>query len=211
MPDRSASHWKRTYAERRIGELSWTESVPAMSLELIAQAGLASDAAIIDVGGGASRLAAELLGLGHSDVTVADISAKALDLAKADLGEDADRVTWVEADVRFHDFGRRFDLWHDRAVFHFMVDAADRDRYLAVLSRSLRPGGHLILATFGPDGPTECSGLPVARYRAEEISSVLGEDYELLSSQLIEHRTPSGRTQQFTYAHLRRRGTPGSG
>lgn len=204
MTDRSASHWERTYAERQIGDLSWTEAVPVMSLELIAQAGLTSDAAIIDVGGGASRLAGELLRLGHSDITVADISGEALERAKADLGENADRVEWVEADVRDHDFSRRFDLWHDRAVFHFMVDAADRGRYLAVLDRSLRPGGHLILATFGPDGPTMCSGLPVARYGAEEIAGVLGDGYELRSSQLVEHRTPSGNSQQFSYAHLRR-------
>lgn len=187
-----------------MGELSWTEAVPAMSLELIAQTGLTFDAAIVDVGGGASRLAAELLELGHSDITVADISGEALDRAKADLGEDADRVTWIEADVRDHDFGRSFDLWHDRAVFHFMVDVSDRDGYLATLRRSLRPGGHVILATFGPEGPTECSGLPVKRYDAEAISGALGREFELVSSRLKVHRTPSGRSQQFIYVHIRR-------
>jgi SAM-dependent methyltransferase len=204
MPDQSADHWKRAYAERQIGDLSWTEAAPTLSLELIAQSRLASDAAIIDVGGGASRLAAELLRLGHSDITVADISGEALDTAKADLGENADRVTWIEADVRVDDFGRRFDLWHDRAVFHFMVDAADRDGYLGNLRRALRPAGHLIFATFGPEGPTQCSGLPVERYDAKTLSQSLGEEFELVSSQLKEHRTPSGRSQQFLYAHMRR-------
>jgi SAM-dependent methyltransferase len=205
MPDEATAHWQRTYAKRGVEELSWTEPVPTTSLALIGEADLPSDAAIIDIGGGASRLAAELLGRGHSDVTVADISAQALDRARADLGDAAGRVTWVEADVRDHDFGRRFDLWHDRAVFHFMVDAADRDAYLSTLNRTLRPDGHLILATFGPDGPAECSGLPVDRYDAEEIACLLGDGHELLSSKLVEHRTPSGESQQFMYAHFRRR------
>lgn len=130
MPDEKAAHWRRTYAERSTEELSWTEPVPDASLALIGEAGLPLNAAILDVGGGASRLAAELLGRGYSDVMVADISAEALERAKVDLGEAAGRVTWVEADVCTHDFGRHFDLWHDRAVFHFMVDAADRDHYL---------------------------------------------------------------------------------
>ncbi|MFN8162873.1 MAG: class I SAM-dependent methyltransferase [Solirubrobacterales bacterium] len=204
MTDESAAHWQRTYGERSTGELSWTEPVPDTSLALIREAAPGADAAIIDVGGGASRLAAELLRRGHSDVTVADISPAALERAMSDLGEDAGAVSWVEADVRSHDFGRRFDLWHDRAVFHFMVAPADRDGYLAVLGRSLRPGGHLILATFGPEGPTQCSGLPVRRYDTEAISQALGADYELVSSQLIEHRTPSGRSQQLLYVHMRR-------
>jgi SAM-dependent methyltransferase len=162
------------------------------------------DAAIVDVGGGASRLAAELRRRGHTDVTVLDLSVQALEIARADLGEAAGGVTWVEGDVRSHDFGRRFDLWHDRAAFHFMVEPPDRDAYLATLDRTLRPGGHLILATFGPQGPTQCSGLPVYRYDAATLSETLGADYELVSSRLVEHRTPAGRKQQFLYAHLER-------
>lgn len=203
MAGDSAAHWQRTYAEHQVGSLSWIEEAPGTSLELIAEAGLWSDAAVIDVGGGASRLAAELVERDYSDVTVADISSAALDRARADLGESARRVAWVESDVRHHDFGRRFDLWHDRAAFHFMVDAASRDDYLAVLGRSLKPGGHLILATFGPEGPTECSGLSVDRYDAAKISRTLGADFALISSRFVEHRTPSGRTQQFIYAHMR--------
>ncbi|MDX6622866.1 MAG: hypothetical protein QOE75_798 [Solirubrobacterales bacterium] len=205
VTDEQSDHWQRAYAEREVAELSWTEPIPATSLAKIGEAALPLDAAIIDVGGGASRLAAELVGTGHSDVSVADLSAKALGRAQADLGENAGAVAWIEADVREHDFGRRFDLWHDRAVFHFMVDPADRDSYLAVLHHSLRPGGHLILATFGPDGPTECSGLAVNRYDADTLLKTLGGDFKLVSSQLTEHRTPSGRGQQFLYAHLRSR------
>lgn len=196
-------HWQRAYAERGTQEPSWTEAVPATSLALIEGTGLRVDAAIIDVGGGASRLAAELVQAGFSAVTVADISAEALERAKADLGESAGRVTWVEADVRSHDFGCTFDLWHDRAAFHFMVESSDRSDYLKSLRRALRPGGHLILATFGPDGPTTCSGLPVSRHSATSLSETLGSEFELLSSRLKDHRTPFGRSQQFLYAHLR--------
>jgi SAM-dependent methyltransferase len=201
-----AAHWQGTYAERTPAEMSWTEAVPATSLELIAEAAPPEDAAILDLGGGRSRLAGELLAAGHTDVTVADISSTALERARAELGAAAERVRWVEADVRDHDFGRRFDLWHERAVFHFMVDEEDRAGYLATLRRSLRPGGDLIVATFGPQGPTECSGLPVARYDAEALARTLGTDYRVLSSRLVDHTTPRGKAQQFSYVHLRRRG-----
>jgi SAM-dependent methyltransferase len=205
MLQEQAPHWRRTYGERRPDELSWTEPVPRLSIELIQEAALPLDASIIDVGGGASKLAAELLRLGHTDVTVADIAPEALERAKSALGEAAADVTWIEADIRVHHFNRRFDLWHDRALFHFMVTPADRHAYLEALRRALRPGGHLVLATFGPDGPTQCSGLPVSRYGAEKISQALGTDFELVSSRLTDHRTPSGKAQQFLYAHLARR------
>jgi SAM-dependent methyltransferase len=198
-----AARWQRTYAEKPIEKLSWTEAVPATSLDLIAEADLPRDAALIDVGGGASALAGHLVRAGYSDVTVADISPEALERAQSDLPGEAGRITWIETDLRNHDFGRRFDLWHDRAVFHFMVDAADRGGYLTVLDRTLRPGGHLILATFGPEGPEECSGLPVQRYGEETMQKALGADFELVSSRLTDHRTPSGRHQQFLYVHLR--------
>jgi len=200
-----AAHWRGVYRDRGPAELSWTEAAPHLSLELIEEAALPRDAAIVDVGGGASGLAAELLRRGHTDVTVVDIAPEALERARADIGPAAEGATWIEADIRAHDFGRRFDLWHDRALFHFMVDDADRDAYLATLDSSLRPGAHLILATFGPAAPTRCSGLPVRRYDTEAISEALGPDFEPLSSRLTEHRTPSGKSQQFQYAHLRRR------
>jgi SAM-dependent methyltransferase len=204
MPSSVEAHWRNVYAQREPDAVSWFEANPATSLAMIEEAELGRDAAILDVGGGASRLAAELLRDGYSDVTVADISVGALKRAKSELGEDADRVTWIEADVRQHDFGRLFDFWHDRALFHFMVDPDDRDDYVDTLRRTLRPGGHLVLSTFGPDGPTQCSGLPVSRYHAEELSSVLRPDFELLSSRLQDHETPSGARQQFVYVLLQR-------
>jgi SAM-dependent methyltransferase len=174
---------------------------------LIAATCVGKEAGILDVGGGASKLAGRLLRMGYTDIAVADISPTALAHARAELGSDAAQVNWIEADIRTHAFGRRYDLWHDRAVFHFMVSPADRDGYLEVLRRTLRPGGHLIIATFGPQGPTHCSGLPVRRYSAEEMQRVLGDEFEPASASLATHETPSGARQQFLYARLRRRMT----
>ena len=194
-------HWERVYAGKAPDTVSWFEPVPRSSLAMIAKLGMRLDAPIVDVGGGASRLAAELLHRGYSDITVIDISSGALEQARESFSE-ADQITWVLADVRSHDFGRRFGLWHDRAVFHFMVSAGDQRAYLATLARSLEPCGHVILATFGPDGPTRCSGLPVARYGANTLAATIGDRAELVSSHLEEHRTPFGTSQQFLFAHL---------
>jgi ubiquinone/menaquinone biosynthesis C-methylase UbiE len=197
------AHWERIYTENAPVEVSWYEAVPRASLELIEEANIARDAAILDVGGGASGLAGQLLDAGYTDITVADISAAALGRARSELGERADRVTWVGADVRDHDFGRGFELWHDRAVLHFMVEDADRGGYLDTLRRTLHQSGHLIVATFGPEGPTRCSGLPVNRYSGASLAELLPE-FELVSSRLELHHTPAGTPQQFLYAHLRR-------
>lgn len=168
---------------------------------MIEALGLPPGAPIIDVGGGTAGLAAELLEQGHTDVTVADISAEGLARARERFSE-ADRATWVVADVRDHDFDRRFALWHDRAVFHFMVAAEDREGYLRTMRRSLESGSHIVIATFGPEGPERCSGLPVARYSADELAAVIGDWAELESSHKEDHRTPSGTVQQFLFAHL---------
>jgi SAM-dependent methyltransferase len=199
-----AQHWERVYVERDSREVSWYEDVPALSLALIEEAGIAPAAAVLDVGGGTSKLAGMLLAAGYTDLTVADISPAALARTRADLGETAQQITWVKADVRSHDFARVFDLWHDRAVLHFMVKDADRDAYLSVLRRTLGPVGHLILATFGPDGPTRCSGLPVLRYAADDLGEILGTEFELISTLSHSHQTPGRRAQEFTYTHFRR-------
>lgn len=199
----SRAHWQRIFTDREPEEVSWFEEMPKTSIELIEEAAPPLDAGILDVGGGTSRLAGQLVTAGYTDVTVADISNTALQRARAELGAEANTVKWIEADVRDHDFGRTFDLWHDRAVFHFMVQTADRDRYLAVLRRTLRPGGHLILATFGPGGPTQCSGLPVARYTPDELVPTVGQEFLPVSFRTVQHHTSAGRSQEFLYAHLR--------
>lgn len=198
------AHWESTYAAKQPDRVSWYEPVPRRSLELIDEACLDRAAGIIDVGGGASSLASELLRMGFTDITVADISLSALDCAKAALGRDAIGVNWVQADVRNHDFGRTFDLWHDRATFHFMVEDDDRAGYLATLRRALAPGGHALIATFGPQGPTTCSGLAVQRYDTATLTEAIGGDFALISSDVQVHRTPSGASQQFLYARLQR-------
>lgn len=204
MSQSDSDHWQQVYAERDPRQVSWFESTPRASIELIEEAGLPKDAPIIDAGGGTSSLATELLDRGYSDLTVADISAEAIERARAELGDRNDRVSWVVADLRDADLGRRFALWHDRAVFHFMVEDVDRDAYLATIRDSLAPGGHLVLATFAADGPTECSGLPTRRYSAEQLR-VLLDDFDLLRSLPVSHTTPSGREQRFLYTHWRSR------
>jgi hypothetical protein len=200
----AAGYWHRVYAEKQPDEVSWYQATPETSLALIREAAVAFDAPIIDVGGGASTLAGCLVAEGYTDVTVADVSSLALERARAEFGPGADQVCWIPADVRSHDFGRLFELWHDRAMLHFMVDASDLDGYLNVLRQTLGPSGHAVFQTFGPDGPSRCSGLPVTRYSPERLAGVLGPAFELVSSGTVEHRTPSGRTQQFAYAHFLR-------
>ena len=198
----AAEHWTGVWTSKEPTEVSWFEADPRTSVEMIEALGLPADAPILDLGGGASRLARKLLARGFTDVSVADISGDALEKARWALGEEGDRVRWIEADVRSHDFGRTFRLWHDRAVFHFMTRRSDREGYLETLSRSLEPGAHLIMATFGPDGPTSCSGLPVLRYGAPDLAEALAPLARLVSSRLEEHVTPAGSTQQFLYAHF---------
>src|SRR5438105_891560 len=140
----ASAHWRQIYREREPQKLSWYEPVPETSLSVIHETGLPLDAAILDVGGGTSKLAGHLLAAGYQDVTVVDIAPQALVRARAELGPDADLVTWIEADIRWHDFEHRFDLWHDRAVFHFMVAPGDQGRYVSALRRTLRAGGHLV-------------------------------------------------------------------
>lgn len=199
MKDRRRAHWRRVHEARLPTELSWYQPVPARSLELIRATGEPPEAPILDVGGGASTLVDHLLREGYSDITVLDIVASALDHARARLGETGASVHWIEADVTKFRTAREYAVWHDRAVFHFLTDDGDRQRYLGVLREALRMRGQVILATFGPEGPDRCSGLPVRRYSAEEISAMLGPDFALRAHRLEEHRTPKGTPQQFLY------------
>ncbi len=202
----TSAHWDSVYSRKDPTEVSWFEPSPRASLELIEAMELDRDAPVVDVGAGASHLTGELLTSGFQDVTAIDVSAAAAERARRDLEGDAGKVEWVIADIRVHRFGREFALWHDRAVFHFMVDPADQAAYLETARTSIAPGGHAVLATFGPDGPTTCSGLSVRRYSASELAEAMGSDFMLVSSREVRHQTPAGNPQQFVYAHVRRTG-----
>ncbi len=195
----SMQHWQVAYEAQAATEVSWYEPVPQRSLDLVAATGLPRDAAIIDVGGGASTLVDHLLAGGFGDVTVLDLAPASLEESKARLGSEGPRVDWIAADVTTWKPSRRYDLWHDRAVFHFLIEAADRDRYLDTLMTALAPRGYVAMATFGPEGPTRCSGLDVQRYSADDICALFGPAFRLVTSDIDEHVTPGGNVQQFLY------------
>jgi SAM-dependent methyltransferase len=199
MSESRKGHWERVYERKLPTEVSWYQPVPERSLELVRATGLPLTAPILDVGGGASTLVDHLLEEGFSDLSVLDIAASALARARDRLGERAARVAWIKADVTRFAPARAYALWHDRAVFHFLTEPEDRVRYLDVLRRALAPRGHLVLATFGPEGPTRCSGLPVQRYALEELSELLAPNFRLQRHLLETHRTPMGTQQQFLY------------
>ena len=199
MISNPAEHWQTVYETKSSTDVSWYQPVPQRSLALIQSTGLPPDAAILDVGGGASTLVDHLLAAGFSDITVLDVAPAALEAAKVRLGTAGATVQMIAADVTAWQPSRRYDLWHDRAVFHFLVNAALREQYLNVLKVALAPGGYLVMATFGPQGPMRCSGLDVRRYSAAELSAVLGPAFRLVTSDIEEHTTPSGNIQQFIY------------
>jgi len=194
-------HWEAIYESKKPEEVGWYQPGPTVSLDLIRRVAPRLDAAIIDVGGGASTLVDSLP---DARVTVLDISAAALAHAKSRLGSAADRVVWRCADVLSEELlSAAYDVWHDRAVFHFLTSPADRRRYVDQVSRALRPGGHVIIATFADDGPTHCSGLEVVRYSGDQLHAELGPAFELIETIREEHVTPSGSRQAFVYCLFR--------
>jgi len=197
------AHWEQIYSTREAGKRSWTETVPATSLELIAHCTLPPDAPMIDVGGGASELVDVLHFIGYTDLTVLDISAAAIEEGRARIGESGNEINWIVADVLEFQPTRQYQLWHDRAVFHFLTDPADRAKYLATMHASVESGGYAIIATFALDGPTECSGLPVQRYDAASLAAELGGEWRLIESRSEMHETPWGTTQSFVYGLFR--------
>lgn len=201
--DRHA-HWDNVYRTKGERDVSWFQDSPQSSLDLIRAAGAQLDAAIVDIGGGTSRLVDALLAQGYENVTVLDISEQALATLKARLGAQSSRVMWIAADVTAWRPDRVYDLWHDRAAFHFLTEPADRASYVARLSRALRPGGHAIIGTFALDGPQRCSGLPVVRYDAASLGAVLGPSFQLLQSRDDAHHTPWHSVQHFQFSLFRR-------
>ena len=201
-------HWESVYETKAADSVSWYQAQAAASLGLTQHAEHDHTAPIIDVGGGASVLVDGLLGAGYGDLTVLDLSATALDVARARLGERAAGVRWVAADVMEAPLPEaHYAVWHDRAVFHFLTDATTRAHYVDRVRRLVRPGGHVIVATFAADGPNRCSGLETARYEPVQLHGVFGDGFELLESHREEHQTPGGAMQPFTYCLCRWDGT----
>ena len=198
------THWEQIYRTKGPDQVSWFEAEASLSLTLVERAVPDREARIIDVGAGAATLVDGLLAAGYHHITVLDLSAAALAQAQRRLGDRAKRVAWREADVLTGELpAHAFDLWHDRAVFHFLTDATDRARYLAQVRHALRPGGYALVATFAEDGPTRCSGLEVARYSPEALHSEFGDEFQLVTSAHQTHRTPWDARQAFTYCLCR--------
>lgn len=199
------THWEHIYETKAPTRVSWYQEHAQISLQFIQRAGIQKTDHIIDVGGGASTLVDDLLAAGFEHVTVLDVSAKALEFARGRLGERAGLVNWIEADITQADLPEgAYDLWHDRAVFHFLTQPADRQRYIETARRAVRRGGHVIVATFAPDGPDHCSGLEVMRYSPESLHGEFGAGFGLVDSARETHHTPFGAGQKFIYCYCRR-------
>ena len=199
------SHWENVYATRAADSVSWFQMSARPSLDMIQATGIGTDATIVDIGGGASVLVDELLDAGFGDVTVLDVAEPALAVSKSRLGPRAAGVHWIVADILSWSPERSYELWHDRAVFHFLTEENDRATYRSLVEKALRPRGWLILATFATDGPERCSGLPVHRWSPEALASEFGAQFQLVESAREEHRTPAGTVQAFTWCRFRRR------
>lgn len=198
-------HWDNVYSTKAVDTVSWYQPHAELSLELIRDAGMPLTASIIDIGGGASTLVDDLLAGGYERVSVLDLSGAALAAAKTRLGPLASRVQWVEANILERKLPeQRYDVWHDRAVFHFLTTEAERQAYVGAVLHAVRPGGLVIVATFAEDGPTQCSGLPVMRYAPDELHAEFGEPFLLLGHKKETHVTPGGNVQKFVYCFCRK-------
>jgi methyltransferase family protein len=198
-------HWESVYAAKGERDVSWFEPSPDVSLDMIVDAGLTRETCIVDIGGGESRLVDALVRRGVSCIAVVDVAGAALERARRRLGSDASMVRWIEADVTAEWVWQPVDIWHDRAAFHFLTASDLRDRYTQRLRAMLKRGGFAIIATFAPDGPDKCSGLPVVRYSPETLVAELGDEFALVDARPHTHRTPWGATQAFQYSRLVRR------
>ena len=198
------THWEKVYTTKPPEAVSWYRPHLETSLALIERASPSRSAAIIDVGGGESTLVDDLLRCGYKNTTVLDVSQTAIDIAKKRLGSAAEQVRWIVANITEIELEpHAYDLWHDRAVFHFLKEPKQRSSYVRQVIRAVKPGGHVIVSTFGPEGPTKCSGLEVMRYDAESLHGEFGARFRLVESSKEQHHTPSGTTQQFLYCYCR--------
>jgi 2-polyprenyl-3-methyl-5-hydroxy-6-metoxy-1,4-benzoquinol methylase len=198
------AHWETVYHTKAPDRVSWFRPHLETSLALIERTAAGRSASIIDVGGGESTLVDDLLARGYENITVLDVSETALEVARKRLGLAAEQVHWLVADITQTDLPpAAYDVWHDRAVFHFLTDIGQRAAYVRQVARAVKPGGHVIVSTFGPEGPTKCSGLDVMRYDAESLHDQFGVRFRLMESSKEVHETPFGTTQQFLYCYCR--------
>jgi 2-polyprenyl-3-methyl-5-hydroxy-6-metoxy-1,4-benzoquinol methylase len=198
------THWEKIYREKAPDAVSWYRPHLETSLALIEKAAPERGASIVDVGGGESTLVDDLLAGGYQNITVLDVSQTAIDVTKKRLGPVSDRVQWITADIGNAEFApNAYDIWHDRAVFHFLTEMEQRVAYVRQVARSVKPGGHVLVSTFGPEGPTKCSGLEVVRYDAESLHAEFGVRFRMLESIKELHNTPFASTQQFLYCLCR--------
>lgn len=204
MSDRT-THWQNVYATKGEAEVSWFQNRPTISLDMIRAANPDHGAAIIDIGGGASRLVDALLQDGYRDIAVLDLSANALHAAKKRIGAAASKVDWIVADATTWRPMKTYDVWHDRAAFHFLTDPHDRAAYVERLRSAIAPGGHVVIATFAPDGPETCSGLPVQRHDSTSLAAELGPEFALVETRSETHHTPWNSTQAFQFSRFWRR------
>lgn len=203
MPSRE--HWENVYTSKPADSVSWFQPHANASLQFIDSTDVPHEGHIIDVGGGASTLVDDLLAKGYSNISVLDLSGAALQVAQSRLGSQTSKVTWLTGDITKIQLPENcYDLWHDRAVFHFLVEAEDRAAYKNTLIRSVKPDGHVIIATFAEDGPLKCSGLPVKRYSVAELQAEMGAQFTLVHSKREQHATPSGAIQNFNYCYFRK-------
>ena len=199
MDESKKTHWEQIYSSKAPNEVSWFQSTSRNSAELIEETGVKRVEQIIDVGGGASTLVDDLLDHGFKNISILDISSTALEHSKHRLGDRATLIEWLVYDIRTFRSTARFSVWHDRAVFHFLTDPLDRKAYMSVLNSALRPGGHVVIATFAIDGPQKCSGLEIVQYSTETLSREFGAEFELQKSRTETHQTPWNSEQKFIY------------
>jgi len=201
MNDQS-EHWEKVYQTKSADAVSWFQAHASRSLDIIRAIGADKSAGIIDVGGGASTLVDDLLVDGFRGVTVLDLSESALEVARNRLGAQSALASWITGDIRSVELPEQaYDIWHDRAVFHFLTEARDREVYVQQVMKAVKPGGHVIVATFAPDGPEQCSGLPVARYAPDQLHGEFGPAFDLVEHAFEDHATPWGSIQHFVYCH----------
>ena len=203
--DKFKEHWEKIYASKNFEETSWYQSRPEASLNIIESLGLSRDAEIIDVGGGNSYLVDNLLELGYTNLTVLDISENAISKAKIRLEERAKKVNWIVQDASKYRSDKKFQVWHDRAAFHFLTDDEKIYHYVDNLINSMEKGGYFILATFSEKGPLKCSGIEIKQYSQEDMRKLFEKDFEVVRTENLDHTTPSDATQNFTFGLFRKK------